>query len=425
MAPVATPQSAIDLRLQTLENCKFYSRQDATLSLVIAMEPLGSFKALVLRTEDGVRDVLLSETSPTLQDALYGIHAKSAAAVQNYISSNGFGFAASKSPSRLVVVESDEEDNSDTASVSSTVTIDDDDDDDDDDGEIRSPYESLSDNETVSVTSTAARLKKRSKHSSSGPRMIPSSFEGQNKIGWMHSIPAPPPPSRRGPFFPQQQHNHHQMPPGFTQRVRNNNTSVHPHPPPPPPPPPPPAPPTGPGPQRPQQQQQQQQQQPNFPPGFPFPNMTMMHGGLPPPPPPPPAPPAPSTITQPSSPTNKKGHDVLLHITWRGHGTQRVLETIPAWSVKAVKDTALAYVRRCPSNFGVTVSGVEKTPARLWGMRGVVKGVNVDGGEYDLSGWGGDDLRGVLGISYGGGMGAKGVVRFEVEVFGGGSGNGK
>jgi Wiskott-Aldrich syndrome protein len=112
----------------------------ARISLVIAKEPLGNFKAIVLRTDYDARVALLSETAPSLDDALQALHVRSAEAVQNYIGTNGFAFRSSKRRSRDIGYDSD--------SASSSVTLDD--------------CESLSDNETVSVTSVG-RAKRSSR----------------------------------------------------------------------------------------------------------------------------------------------------------------------------------------------------------------------------------------------------------------------
>jgi Wiskott-Aldrich syndrome protein len=124
----------------SLENCEFYSVPHARISLVIAKEPLGNFKAIVLRTDYNVRVALLSETAPSFYDALQALHVRSAEAVQSYIGTNGFAFRSSKRRSRDIGYDSD--------SASSSVTLDD--------------CESLSDNETVSVTSVG-RAKRSSR----------------------------------------------------------------------------------------------------------------------------------------------------------------------------------------------------------------------------------------------------------------------
>ncbi|KAK3900122.1 hypothetical protein C8A05DRAFT_36237, partial [Staphylotrichum tortipilum] len=91
MAPGAL-YAPIDLRVQIIENCEFFSGPFAHISLVIAKEPLGAYKAIVLKAEHGKRDALLSESGPVLPAALEALHARSAEAVQNYIGTNGFAF---------------------------------------------------------------------------------------------------------------------------------------------------------------------------------------------------------------------------------------------------------------------------------------------------------------------------------------------
>lgn len=91
----------------------------------------------------------------------------------------------------------------------------------------------------------------------------------------------------------------------------------------------------------------------------------------------------------------------------------------------------MSYVQRQPRQFGVGVGGpgsaITMGKNNGWGngngngmngMSATVKGVCVDGVDYDLSGWGGDDLGRVLGGTQL--QNLKGVVRFEVEVVSGG-----
>ncbi|KAK4661408.1 uncharacterized protein QC763_702500 [Podospora pseudopauciseta] len=418
MAPMAPPP-AFDLRSQVIENCKFFSRQDADISLVTALEPLGKFKVLVLRAEQGEREVLMSEHAPSLQEAIHGLHVKSAAAVQNYISTNGYVFATSLKKKRSLKPSSDDSEDgsdSDTASVSSTVTVD------------QSPSttykeESFSDNETVSVTSTGLLKKcargkparipnpytqaapksqpaRRSRSRSRSParsrsRSRSSDESSENELD--SDVPTVVPlVNRRPPFFNGN---------GFSQRVR----CVPPRgfqpmmaPPPPPPPPGPPNPQAGP------------------PLGW---VMGHPHSYITPPPSAVPttkpnAPPRPNgTNSTPHRPSGPPQHDILLHIHWRHHGEQRTLEQAP-FSVRSLQDTAIAYVRRSPASFS-NVTTADKSPARLWHLRATVVSVQVDGEDYDLSNYPGDDLTRFISA-----LGPKGVVRFEVEVVSmGGEGN--
>ncbi|SPQ22733.1 3ef01d68-ba12-40cc-b8da-be349570c5b2 [Thermothielavioides terrestris] len=150
MAPAVSPPP-IDLRAQIKENCEFISDRFAEISVITAKEPLGTFTAIVLRTESGTRKPLLSETASSVYDALQALHVKSAEAVRTYIATNGFAPVSSikqrdgkRSSGYDGVFDSD--------SASSTLTLDD--------------CESLSDDETVSVTSVG-KAKKRSRRRAS------------------------------------------------------------------------------------------------------------------------------------------------------------------------------------------------------------------------------------------------------------------
>ncbi|AEO58114.1 hypothetical protein MYCTH_2305202 [Thermothelomyces thermophilus ATCC 42464] len=150
MAPGASTTPSIDLRAQIIENCEFFSKPYARLSLVIAKEPLGGLRAIVVKTEDGTREALLSEAASSLNEALQALHVKSAEAVQNHISSNGFALVnTAKERSFALDDDNDDDDDYDDrahGSDSSTVTLDE--------------GESLSDDETVSVCSVG-RAKRR------------------------------------------------------------------------------------------------------------------------------------------------------------------------------------------------------------------------------------------------------------------------
>ncbi|KAG7290974.1 hypothetical protein NEMBOFW57_000981 [Staphylotrichum longicolle] len=148
MAPSASPLP-IDLRAQVIENCEFYSGPHAHISLVIAKQPVGTWKAYVFRTVNGTREALLSETAPSLPDALQALHVKSAEAVQNYIGSNGFALVSGIKKRGARRGGSSHDDGHDSDSTSSTVTLDD--------------CESLSDDETISVTSVGRAKRSRRK----------------------------------------------------------------------------------------------------------------------------------------------------------------------------------------------------------------------------------------------------------------------
>src|SRR4051812_13935822 len=76
------------------DNCSFFNDPHARISLVIAKEPLGTFKAIAAIVEDGRREALLSETGATVHEALQSLFLRSAEAVQTHIKTAGFDFAA-------------------------------------------------------------------------------------------------------------------------------------------------------------------------------------------------------------------------------------------------------------------------------------------------------------------------------------------
>ncbi len=71
---------------------RFFSQGFADISIVTAREPLGKYRAMILRGENKRREVLLSETGSSLLDALQLLHASSAEAVQNHISTYGYDY---------------------------------------------------------------------------------------------------------------------------------------------------------------------------------------------------------------------------------------------------------------------------------------------------------------------------------------------
>ena len=71
------------------ENARFISRTNADIAVITSKDPQGKFKAMVLCREGKRREVLMSETGNTLAEALELLHAKSAEAVYNYITTYG------------------------------------------------------------------------------------------------------------------------------------------------------------------------------------------------------------------------------------------------------------------------------------------------------------------------------------------------
>ncbi|KAK4114342.1 hypothetical protein N656DRAFT_586550 [Canariomyces notabilis] len=456
MAPAAPPHP-LDLRGQIIDNCQFFSRPDAGISLVVAKEPLGTFKAFVLRAEDGIRDVLLSEAGQSVYEALQALHVKSAEAVQNYIANNGFALpqAVKKQRAKQAGNHGDGRD-SDAASVSSTVTIE----------QSDTDCGSLSDNETVSVTSVG-RAKRRNQHKAkrstkhksrrsrsrsrspfSPQRSLSSSSESDDDFAFRGSTRLPPIPFRQAPGrfnpFPQP-----------TARLGNNpGNEIPPH-----------------ERWRPFLQDpscitiepaEKFERAANRPPGPPSTaaaaaaamtscgytpigvvtgaGMAMAK---------PPAGPAatgpnhvgmpthsPSTAaaSQPGPQPQPQLMDLVLVVRWRHHGPchhnqpRATLQQLPyPLTVRQIQDAALTYVRRQPGAFAstsTTASG--PTPPdmtgllshRLWQLRATVKTLIVgDGEEVDLGGYTGSaDLTRL--VVAGSGAGSSGIPRVEVDVFG-------
>ncbi|KAL1866209.1 hypothetical protein Daus18300_006873 [Diaporthe australafricana] len=114
-------QTMSGCRAQIVENCSFFSARDAHIGVILTREPLGNFKTVVIRAEQGGRrDALLSsESADTVQKAYELLLVKSADAVQNYITTNGFEFA----PCSRKVEDLVDDDDDGVSSVSSASDI--------------------------------------------------------------------------------------------------------------------------------------------------------------------------------------------------------------------------------------------------------------------------------------------------------------
>jgi Wiskott-Aldrich syndrome protein len=407
---------------------------------------MGDYKVIVVRAVDGTREAVLSEKSPWYQDALQTLFVKSAEAVQNYIASNGFAFVSSIGKQTTKQTGGHE---SDTDSSST----------------VLSECESLSDGETVSVTSVG-RLKKRRgrKAGKSGKAASSTTAELRQPRARARSPSVSPSRARsRSSSSSSSDDELHYSPPtlpsacaphggagGRTLPPWTIPTTPWPlpkassavpaaHPPPPPPPPPP---------------------QPTSPGGNPS-----SGSGTTPARPPPPSfiPPKPPVVTRASEPmlcpppsaarynhtdsapsngTNHTGnfvprppsitpfHDVILAIRWRDQGgaPMLVLHQMSRLSMTSIRDAALAEVRRQP-NTGVyrpgqapgsisPLSNVALSPR----LRAAVKAMVLDGTEYGLTGWTGDDLTRLVallsrGITRNSPAGGGYLPKFEVEVW--------
>ncbi|KAK4448570.1 hypothetical protein QBC34DRAFT_426321 [Podospora aff. communis PSN243] len=404
MAPVVTPINQY-LREQTIENCGFLSVPHARIYLIVAKEPLGGFKAIAAKAEDGRREALLSESGANVQEALQRLFLRSAEAVQHHITANGFDFAPEK------------DDDSDFGSVSGRAQDDDD----------ASTDESLSDNETVSVASTSKanhnsrRVRQSGKANNKAPvparantrrpRSRSPSPSTARSASASSSRASSPDASRGGPDA---SHVRWRAPPhpGYGMQIRPPHMHT-------------------PWRSDPNLSRQSFPRPPVFM-GNPVAN-PLTNPGLPPAPstlsvPPaaalpgaplpttkvfqdvfPPAP-APAKPQQPSPPFPGKQQapttllrDVRLRFRFEGgkQPERRVLEQMPL-TMRGVHNAAAAYLRRQSRNNSV------------WPARVSVRQIIIGDVEYDLSGYRGDDLRPLM-DSHASGSGTV-VPEFEIEV---------
>ena len=366
---------------------------------------MGTFKALVLKSENGKRDVLLSETAPSASEALQALHNRSAEAVQNYIGTNGFAFKKRRAR------DGHETDGYESTTTVSTATLEE--------------CESLSDDETISVTSVGqAKRSSRRKANKSGKEKTASKHkqrQGRSRSRSpsfsttrvrSHSASSSSSGSEINDTLPARRYpvvikTLPQRPPP---RAPQNGFTVPLHPLPPP---------SGiwnnampttgpgmlnPGPPAPASFSFTYPNNPvNSSPLSPSSAPTIVPGGLPP------------------QQQQQTLHDIVLTIRWR-NSERRTLEQTPNISVRAIQAAALAFVRRQPiplANLPPQDPLAPRMP--LAGLKATVKSVVVDGAVYDLTGYLGDDLTRLVESlaspgSPGGGVGKGSVPRFEVEV---------
>ncbi|KAK4143862.1 uncharacterized protein C8A04DRAFT_28430 [Dichotomopilus funicola] len=435
-----------DARAQVIENCEFTYGPDARFSLVLTREAAGNFKAIVLKTQDGARKAVLSAAAPRYEDALALLLTKSAEAVQEHVDAHGFGLVSQPKEQHVKLDDGVEFEKD---SGSSTVTLDD--------------YESLSDDETVSITSVGQAKRKsrrrietrqspaktrqatkakesghpkerRGRSRSRSPFKLPitrtrsrsirsdtsSSESGSDYESHDDNRSRPPPPApqssrRMAPFSafgkPANSANPDPRPfvpglPKFTAKYpATSAASLLP----PPPPPPPPssiscAPRHMP---RPLSMPPIPPINVSYPPGNN--NTTAANANNPPfrpqrfvPPPPPPPPPPPFTQPTPNQPQPQpKTHDIALRIRWRGHGEHRVLERLALYP-HSIQQAALSYVKRRPYSFeNIQPSAA---PTVFSGLKAALRNVSVDGVVYDLGAWSSETSS--TGTAAGGGSGS-------------------
>ncbi|KAK1831715.1 hypothetical protein QBC39DRAFT_371659 [Podospora conica] len=387
MAPVTSPVNLF-LREQITDNCSFVSEPRARVSLVIAKEPLGTFKAIAAVTQDGCREALLSESGATVQEALQMLFLRSAEAVQNHIKTAGFDFAP----------YDDEEDDDEEEDVFATGSAD----------------ESLSDNEAISVVSVRPvprrklpltktrssgsgsgngskqpvkantrrrRSRSRSRSPTSTNRSRSSSSSGSDDDDDEHQEQQPQQVRWSLPPHPNMNYNMHPRPshpfqPGPLPRPPNSmNFALGPR-------------------------------KHVFPPGFGMPlgmpPMPPMTSGFHPPPPPGATAPKQDQHT-PQTAQPARDISLLILVTDHANSTRppverRVLAQAPLTS-RAIEDAARAYVRQEFSEVSVTAALQRVTLP--------------SGAEFDVSGWRGGDLKGWVDAGLGGGGG---IPHFVVQV---------
>ena len=367
----------------SIANCRFVSHKDADITIITSQDALGAVTAMALRTENDQREVLFEQAGDTWHRAIHGLHQKSAAAVQKFITTNGVGLVshASKKTSEGKTQHKEieqEEDKDDAESVGSRTcscsslpaAV------EDNAASSASDAYSSSDAESVSDGGNKAGSKAEGKKRRRKNRHAKTKASEQHQSGQRSGSPA----RSRSPsvtssescdsdyaVFPRR-------PPisaGFWTKAPPRFSAV-PH-----------------------------------PPGW---------GTIPRPPvagPPAPAaaPTAGPGAVKTAMPVVGAGllQDVSLLLRWKQHGEKLVLVQCPP-SLTGVHNTALAWIRRHPSTFS-NVSNFDTAPSRLSGLRAVVRSAAIEGENYDLSGYANNDIRKLMRIA-----GASNIPRFEVEI---------
>lgn len=318
--------------------------------MLLAKEPLGNFKAIAVKAENGRREALLSETGGTVQEAFQLLLNRSCEAVQHHITTHGFDF----------VPEKDDEDDDISDSEFSVHVRED------------SADESLSDNETVSIASTARvpNLSRSSRKRPSGGKQAGKNKANTRRPRSRSRSPtstsrsssaasdraANPPPAQPPANFSPIPH------PGYGMQVRPPH--VHPNP-----------------------WRNEPTPNPSRPPFVlasrpPAPYVSPFYGS---------GAARPSVFsTKPSPPAatsqTAPKHDIRMLVRLHGlaNGEQRVLESVPL-TVRSISEAAKSYARRNRGKF------FNLNPA--WQLRAVVRRVKMGDVDYDVSGYAGDDLR--------------------------------
>lgn len=393
-----------------MDNCEFISTKDDYISIVTVKEPSAKFKALAIRCSDsGGEDsrgaLFSSDECDSVQKAMESLHTKSAEATSLYIKSNGY----SHPPKKNRVWCDDDDDDDDASSTGSELSAL-----DSPRSAAQSPWDSCcSDDDETS-------LNKRKCHKKSTKIKTQRRLDAMDESDY-HDMASPviirPPPPPCSAAAPAGVSRTIRPPPGY-----DNG-------PPPPPPPHPAAFRAGPNPAF----MSQQPHQPSSS-GPPPPSQFAPQGpglghfapvslGVHPPPSLPPTtfrpmlplppPPSSSTTTVATSttavsplPPISRLHDVRLTINWLQHSEQTVLESCRP-SIRALQDTALAYVRRNPMCFSQQFCSASK----LKTLSAVVKTAYFGTDKVDMSVYRHDDLTKLFAV-----IGQSDIPRFEIEV---------
>lgn len=157
------------------DNCSFFSARNAHIGVILTREPLGNFKAVVIRAEKGgQRDALLSsESAETVQKAYELLLVKSADAVQNYITANGFALPLGSNKAGALVVDDDDDDDGISSVSSASEVMDGDLDKDLGDSALSFDAESAYESMTESEVCAGGYDRARGTHTSRNSRMCP------------------------------------------------------------------------------------------------------------------------------------------------------------------------------------------------------------------------------------------------------------
>ncbi|KAJ9129498.1 hypothetical protein NKR19_g10340, partial [Coniochaeta hoffmannii] len=134
--------SHVDLIALTLANCRFVDR-DAVFE-VITFKELGSWNACVIRTAKGHRKPFLNAADPSIETAVSKLHDKSGMIAKHHIHLYGYALDQRSDKKRSSTASSDQENLSDSSQTIDVL-----------DRSESSGYESLSDDETLSIASGA------------------------------------------------------------------------------------------------------------------------------------------------------------------------------------------------------------------------------------------------------------------------------